>query len=87
MQTLNELEIIKDLIAKKLKIKVSDITENQSIIEDLGMDSLDILDLVIQIEEKFSVEIPDTELITIKTVKDIEEKINKYRENLWKKES
>jgi acyl carrier protein len=82
MQTLNELEIIKDLIAKKLKIKVSDITENQSIIEDLGMDSLDILDLVIQIEEKFSVEIPDTELITIKTVKDIEEKINKYRENL-----
>lgn len=82
MQTLNELEIIKDLIAKKLKIKVSDITENQSIIEDLGMDSLDILDLVIQIEEKFSVEIPNTELITIKTVKDIEEKINKYRENL-----
>ena len=62
---------VKDLISEQLDVKADDITEDSSIQDDLGADSLDIVDLVMAIEDEFGVEIPEDQVENIKTVGDI----------------
>lgn len=65
-------EEVKKLIAENLDVAdVESITEGTSITDDLGADSLDVVDLVTAVNDKFSVEIPDDEVENIKTVGDI----------------
>ena len=65
-------EKVKDLIADQLDVADKDnITEASSITDDLGADSLDVVDLVMALEDEFSVEIPEDEVENIKTVGDI----------------
>lgn len=65
-------EKVKDLIADQLDVQDKDsITEASSITDDLGADSLDVVDLVMALEDEFSVEIPEDEVENIKTVGDI----------------
>ena len=65
-------ENVRDLIADQLDIADKDtITEGSSITDDLGADSLDVVDLVMAIEDEFSVEIPEDEVENIKLVGDI----------------
>lgn len=68
---------IKDIIVEQLDVEEDAVTMEASITEDLGADSLDVVDLVMSIEESFDVEIPDEEVENIKTVADIV----KYIEN------
>ncbi|MDK2818906.1 MAG: acyl carrier protein [Spirochaetota bacterium] len=68
---------IKELIVDKLNVSGSDVTENASFIEDLGADSLDIVDFVMALEEEFGIDIPDEDAQKIKTVKDAVDFINK----------
>ena len=68
---------IKDIIVEQLDVEEDAVTMEASITEDLGADSLDVIDLVMSIEESFDVEIPDEEVENIKTVGDIV----KYIEN------
>ena len=68
---------IKDIIVEQLDVEEDAVTMEASIPEDLGADSLDVVDLVMSIEESFDVEIPDEEVENIKTVGDIV----KYIEN------
>ncbi len=65
------LEKVKELIADKLSIDVGEITEEATLIDDLGADSLDLVDLVMVFEEEFNIKIEDEELEKIKTVKDV----------------
>lgn len=62
---------VKDLISEQLDVKADEITEDSSIQDDLGADSLDIVDLVMAIEDEFGVEIPEDQVENIKTVGDI----------------
>ena len=62
---------IKDIIVEQLDVEEDAVTMEASITEDLGADSLDVVDLVMSIEESFVVEIPDEEVENIKTVGDI----------------
>ena len=64
-------EKVKKLIAEQLDVEESTITEASSITDDLGADSLDVVDLVMSIEDEFSVEIPEDQVENIKTVGDI----------------
>ena len=65
-------EKVKDLIADQLDVQDKEsITEASSITDDLGADSLDVVDLVMALEDEFSVEIPEDEVENIKTVGDI----------------
>lgn len=65
-------EKVKDLIADQLDVPDKEsITEASSITDDLGADSLDVVDLVMALEDEFSVEIPEDEVENIKTVGDI----------------
>jgi acyl carrier protein len=61
---------IKSIIADQLGVGEDEIKPESSFIEDLGADSLDIVELVMAMEEEFEVEIPDDEAENIKTVND-----------------
>ncbi len=79
---MNDLEMkIKSVIAEKAGKSISDIRDDASFIEDLGLDSLDLVDMIMKLEEEFGISIPDEDLDKIRTVKDainyIKEKANK----------
>ncbi|MHB8418689.1 MAG: acyl carrier protein [Myxococcales bacterium] len=61
---------VKSIIAEQLGVGEAEIKPESSFIEDLGADSLDIVELVMAMEEEFEVEIPDEEAEHIKTVGD-----------------
>ena len=62
---------VKELISEQLDVKAYDITEASNIQDDLGADSLDVVDLVMALEDEFDVEIPEDQVENIKTVGDI----------------
>ncbi|MBC8546194.1 acyl carrier protein [Clostridiaceae bacterium NSJ-31] len=64
-------EKVKGIIMDQLDVEEDAVTMEASIIDDLGADSLDVVDLVMSLEEEFDVEIPDEEVENIKTVGDI----------------
>jgi acyl carrier protein len=61
---------IKEIICEQLDVKPEDVSEAKSFTEDLGADSLAIVELVLALEEQFDVKIPDDEVDKIKTVGD-----------------
>jgi acyl carrier protein len=71
-------EKVKSIIAEQLGVKVEEVTPQASFIDDLGADSLDTVELIMALEEEFSVEIPDEDAEKMTTVGDairyIEEK-------------
>lgn len=64
-------EKVKDILVDQLDVEEEKVTMEASIIDDLGADSLDLVDLVMSLEEEFDVEIPDDQVENIKTVGDI----------------
>jgi acyl carrier protein len=64
-------EKIRDIIAEQLGTEASDITMESSFVEDLGADSLDIVELIMALEEEFNMEIPDEEAEKIAKVGDV----------------
>ena len=63
-------EKVKKLVVEQLGVEEDDITMESSFIDDLGADSLDIVELIMALEEEFSLEIPDNEAEKITTVGD-----------------
>jgi acyl carrier protein len=61
---------VKAVIVEQLNVEEADVVEDASFIDDLGADSLDIVELVMALEEQFGVSIPDEEAENIKTVGD-----------------
>lgn len=74
------LEKIKELAAENLGVDAASITEESSFKEDLGADSLDLFELVMALEEEFSIEIPTDDLEQITTVGDVIDYINEHKE-------
>lgn len=64
------LEKVTGIVAEQLGVKVEEVAEASKFQEDLGADSLDTVELVMALEENFSIEIPDEEAEKITTVKD-----------------
>ena len=61
-------ERVKKIIVEQLGVKVDEVKSEASLIEDLGADSLDTVELVMALEEEFDIEIPDEEAEKITTV-------------------
>ena len=61
---------IKSIIAEQLGVKSEEVTPEASFVDDLGADSLDTVELVMALEEEFSIEIPDEDAEKITTVGD-----------------
>ncbi len=68
-------EKIKDIIVEQLGVTEANVTTEASFIDDLGADSLDIVELIMALEEEFDIEIPDTDAEKIVTVNDVVEYI------------
>lgn len=64
------LESIKAILVKHLKIDPNTITENTNLQEDLGADSLDLVEIIMEFETKFGLEIPDEDILKLKTIGD-----------------
>jgi acyl carrier protein len=71
-------EKVKQIIVEQLQVDEAEVTPSASFQEDLGADSLDVVELVMQFEEAFDLEIPDEDAEKIKTVKDATEYIEKH---------
>ena len=64
------IERLQKILAEQFEIDEDDITLNSDIVDDLGADSLDLVDLVMSIEDEFEIEVPDEAIEEIKTVDD-----------------
>jgi acyl carrier protein len=75
---MSTFERVKKVIVEQLDVSPEEVKPEASFVEDLGADSLDVVELVMGLEEEFDIEIPDDDAETIKTVEDavkyIEEK-------------
>ncbi|MDI6715920.1 MAG: acyl carrier protein [Actinomycetota bacterium] len=67
---------VRDIIAEQLGVDESEISPTTSFVEDLGADSLDLVELIMAMEEEFDIEIPDEDAESISTVEDVLEYID-----------
>ncbi|MCH5324072.1 MAG: acyl carrier protein [Eubacterium sp.] len=74
-------EKVKSIIVDQLDVDEDKVTQSASITDDLGADSLDVVDLVMSFEEEFDLEIPDEQVAKIKTVGDIVKFIEENTDN------
>ncbi len=75
-KTAEETKIV-DIIANQLGVDKDIVTPEANIVDDLGADSLDVVELVMALEEAFDTEIPDEDAEKIRTVQDIFEYMSK----------
>ena len=71
-------EKVKGIIVEQLGVTETSVTTDASFIDDLGADSLDIVELVMALEEEFDMEIPDTDAEKVVTVGDVVEYIKDH---------
>ena len=71
MSTEEVFEKVKEIIVEQLGVAEASVTMEASFIDDLGADSLDIVELVMAIEEEFKIEIPDADAEKVVTVRDV----------------
>lgn len=67
---------VKECIVSQLGVNEDEVTPEASFIDDLGADSLDIVELVMALEDKFGIEIPDEDVEKMRTVKDAIDYVN-----------
>ena len=70
---------VKEIVFEQLGVDADDVNIDSTFIDDLGADSLDIVELIMAFEEEFNVEIPDEIAEKIKTVKDTVDYIDKNK--------
>lgn len=75
----NIVSQVKDIIVEQLGVEPEKVTLEAKFIEDLGADSLDIVELIMAFEEKFSIEVPEEASEGLKTVQDVIDFINKSK--------
>ncbi len=64
------IDEVKEVVAEQLNVNPDEVKEESKFVEDLGADSLDVVELIMELEEKFDIEIPDSEAENIATVGD-----------------
>ena len=71
-------EKVKAILSDQFDVEEESITLDTSVVDDLGADSLDVVDLLMSIEDEFEIEIPDTEIDNIKTVGELVKYIEEH---------
>ncbi len=69
------IEKVKEALAEQLNLKVENIKDDANILEDLGADSLDVIEMLMNLETEFGITIPDDKISQVKTVKEVAELI------------
>ena len=75
---MNTIDKVKKSIAEQLCISTDDIKDDANVVEDLGADSLEIVELLMTFEDEFKVSIPDEKLEELKTIPQIVKVIDEY---------
>lgn len=70
---------VREIISEQLGVAANEVTPEASFIEDLGADSLDIVELVMALEEEYGMEISDEDAEKIRTVKDVVDYIQTHK--------
>jgi acyl carrier protein len=70
---------VKEVIVEQLNVTPEEVKLESNFVEDLGADSLDVVELVMALEEKFGIEIPDSESEKIQTVQDVVNYIEQHK--------
>ena len=73
------LDIVKKIISEQLGIDENDITESSRIVDDLGADSLDVVEMLMGIESECGVSVPDDVAATLETVGDVVKYIEEHK--------
>ena len=74
----DELEArIRSIVAEQLGVDVSEVAPDANILDDLGADSLDVVEMVMSLEEAFDIEVPDEDVEEMRTMADVERYIVK----------
>ena len=68
---MSTFEKVKEIVVEQLGVEAEDVKMESTFVDDLGADSLDIVELIMAFEEAFNIEIPDEKAEKIKTVKDV----------------
>jgi acyl carrier protein len=69
----DSLEIkVRNILAEQLGVDLAEVTPDARILDDLGADSLDVVEMVMSIEEAFDIEVPDQDVEELRTVADVE---------------
>ncbi len=71
------LEKIQEMLAEALNVPVEKVTPDAKIVDDLGADSLDVVELLSQLEDEFGIVIPDDEVEGLVTVADVAAELEK----------
>ena len=69
---------VKKIIVEKLSVDLEEVVPEASFVDDLGADSLDLVELIMSMEEEFDIEIPDEEAEKLLTVQNALDYINKH---------
>ena len=77
---MNVEEKIKNIIVDQLGVSVDEVIPEASFVDDLGADSLDLVELIMVLEEEFGKEIPDEDAEKIQTVQDVANYIKNHME-------
>ena len=72
---------VKDIVVEQLGVEADEVSIDSTFIDDLGADSLDIVELIMAFEEEFGIEIPDEAAEKIKTVQDVVTYIDQHNED------
>lgn len=62
---------VREIVASQLGVEEGEVTPEASILDDLGADSLDVVELVMALEEEFDLEVPDEDVETLRTIGDV----------------
>jgi acyl carrier protein len=71
---------VKEILSKQLRINVSEIDDDSAIVEDLGADSLDLVEMLMTFEDTYGFSIDDDDAATLRTVRDVVEYIENNAE-------
>ena len=71
------LEKIQEMLAEELNLPASKVTADAKIVEDLGADSLDVVELLSRLEDEFGVTIPDEDVENLVTIRDVANELEK----------
>jgi acyl carrier protein len=69
---------VKKIISEKLSVDITEVVPDASFVDDLGADSLDLVELIMSMEEEFDIDIPDEDAENITKVKDAIDYINNH---------
>lgn len=75
---MNMLEKVKEIVANQLRLEVENISDDSSLVEDLGADSLDIVDIIMAFESEFGTTVPEDDIADLRTIRDLADYISEH---------